>query len=152
MNPQYTLKQKMIAVGIFFAIIAFIAIIWTVAEDISNNEEEEDTSVPTEKEIVEFVYYYKGKDNQGKNIGQTLAVVANVAYPNEDILKNPSTVIDWYAIEDFTKERGIYRVGFILETYRENLEYIWYVDTNTNKIFPGNDGAKSVLDIVDSFD
>lgn len=79
-------------------------------------------------------------------------MMIHAAYPNENILDNPSSVFDWYAFEDLTKKDGVYKVGFIFKTYKEDVEYIWYVDTNTNTISAGSVIGKEILGILDTFD
>ena len=106
----------------------------------------------TDRQVADLVKQYKGKDGKGDRLVDVLATLITIAYPNEQILDNPSSVVDWYAFPDLTKREGIYKVGFIFETYKEDTEYIWYVDTNTNRISAGNSGAKAILDTLDTFD
>ena len=106
----------------------------------------------TDRLVADLVKQYKGKDGKGDRLIDVLATLITIAYPNEQILDNPSSVVDWYAFPDLTKREGIYKVGFIFETYKENTEYVWYVDTNTNRISAGNSGAKAILDTLDAFD
>lgn len=108
--------------------------------------------VLTDRQVADIVKQYKGKDGKGDRLVDVLATLINVAYPNERILDNPSSVVDWYAFPDLTKREGIYKVGFIFQTYKEDTEYIWYVDTNTNRISAGDSGAKAILDSLDIFD
>jgi len=110
------------------------------------------TTLLTDRQVADLVKQYKGKDGKGDRLVDVLATLINVAYPNEQILDNPSSVVDWYAFPDLTKREGIYKVGFIFETYKEDTEYIWYVDTNTNRISAGNSDAKDILNILDTFD
>ncbi|MEO9309707.1 MAG: hypothetical protein ABI337_05370 [Nitrososphaera sp.] len=108
----------------------------------------------TEEQVIDLVKNYRGKDGKGDRLLHVLGTLIATAYPRQDILHNPSTVVDWYAFEDFSpKKQGIYIVHFVFETYREEVEYIWYVDTNNNnKIFAGNNRAQNILDILDNFD
>ncbi len=108
--------------------------------------------VLTDRQVADIVKQYKGKDGKGDRLVDVLATLINVAYPNENILDSPSTLVDWYAFPDLTKKQGVYKVGFIFQTYKEDTEYIWYVDTNTNRISAGNSDAKAILDLLYMFD
>jgi len=148
-----TSKEWVIVSGVIFVlfVLMIIAAVQVVNERDIDSEKERDASLQKEKEVTDMVKHYQGKDGKGDRLIDVLKIIINVAYPREDILKNPSTVVDWYAMEDFTKKDGVYRVVFFINTYREDTEFVWYVDTKTNKIFAGNEGAKSVLDAIDNF-
>jgi len=106
----------------------------------------------SDRAVADIVKQYKGKDGKGDRLVDVLATLINIAYPNENILDNPSSVVDWYAFEDHTKRDGIYKVSFIFETYKENTEFIWYVDIKTNNISAGTTNAKDILNTLDIFD
>ena len=142
-----------IGIGVIFLISIIGAIVWTVFDDKSDSPSSYDLEKEHEQQIIEIVQKYQGEDQKGQNTLEALSMMINIAYPNEDVLNNPSSNVGWYAFEDFTKKDGIYKVGFDFETYREKAEYIWYVDTNdNNKIFAGNNGAKSILSTLNAFD
>lgn len=152
------LKTGAIGIGVIFLISIVGALIWT-AYDMTDPEykqvyrEEQKEREQAEQHALETVQKYQGEDQKGENTLEALSLMIDIAYSNEDIINNPSTNVGWYVFEDPTKKEGIYKVGFDFETYREKVEYIWYVDTNdNNRIFAGNDGAKSILSVLNTFD
>jgi len=146
-----TLKIGGIAFGIIFLIAIIYSVISVALDDDSQPQEKFDFEIEQER-IVKLVQDYQGKDHTGETLVDALSIMISIAYPDESILDNPSTNVGWYAFEDYAKGDGIFQVGFEFETYREKAEYIWYVDTNNNnKISAGNQGAKSILNVVNSF-
>ena len=75
------------------------------------------------------------------------------AYPNENILGHHDTSIEISAV-DMQEKVGddIYRINFSFETYDDNRDYVWQVNIQTNEIFPINNGAKKMMDIVEFYD
>jgi len=141
------------SIVLFLGFIIFLIIYTSVTLDSTDNDEsEEESERLSDREVADLVKQYKGKDGRGDPLVDVLATMINVVYLHEDILDNPSTVIDWYAFEDLTKKDGVYKVGFIFKTYKEDVEYIWYVDTNTNTISAGSVIGKEILNILDTFD
>jgi len=108
----------------------------------------------TEEKVLNFVKNYKGQDNSGPTLFDTLDVLLNAAYPNEDIAKNPSTTGYFIASPDYSRELSdrYWKVEFKLQTYKDSVYWVWLVDTKTNTVYPGNGGAKEILVIMDSFD
>jgi hypothetical protein len=152
------LKMSAIGIGVIFLITIIVVVIWNVY-DMTNPEykrvykEEQKETEQAEQQAIEIVQKYQGEDQKGENTLEALSIMINIAYQNEDIFNNPSTIVEWYTFEDFTKKEGVYQVVFNFETYREKVEYIWYVDTNdNNKIFAGDNGAKSILSVLNTFD
>ncbi len=147
------LKIGAIGLGVVFLISIIGAIVWTVFDDDSDSPSSYDLEKEREQQVVELVQKYQGEDQKGENTVEALSIMINIAYSNEDIFNNPSSSIGWYAFEDYTKKEGVYQVVFNFETYRENIEYVWYVDTNdNNRIFAGDNGAKSILSVLNTFD
>ena len=123
--------------------------LFTGDPDETTEPDRESELIKKSGEIVEFVQNYSGKEGKGVTILESLTLLLIMTYPNEDILDNPTTETYWFAIET---EQGIYQTVFKIKTYSEDTELIWYVDTNSNSIFAGNQGARDILDIVETFD
>lgn len=129
-----------------------------LAESIRIQEEREKTEqekkLDTEEEVLEFIQNYKGKDNTGLTLDETLGTLMNVLYPGEDILSSPSTTGYYVASRDYDKEISdrYWKVEVKIQTYRETTYFEWIIDTETNLVYPGDELSKSVLDILDSFD
>lgn len=129
-----------------------------LAESIRIQEEikkaEQEKKLNTEEEVLKFIQNYKGKDNAGLTLDETLGTLMNAAYPGEDILSSPSTTGYYIASRDYEKEISdrYWKVEVKIQTYRETSYFEWIVDTETNSVHPGDEGGKSVLDILDSFD
>ena len=100
-----------------------------------------------------IVKSYKGPDNSGYNLYDTIIIQIENAYPNENIIGHSDTVIEISAV-DMQEKVGdaIYQVHFSFETYNDNRDYVWQVNIQTNEIFPINDGAKKMTNIVEFYD
>ena len=83
----------------------------------------------------------------------TIILQIENAYPNENILVHRDTIIEISAVNMEEKVgNGIYQVNFSFETYNDNREYVWHVNIQTNEIFPINDIAKKMMNIVEFYD
>ena len=109
---------------------------------------------PNEEKVENFVLNYRGQDNSGNTLIETIQVMLNVSYPNENILENPSTTVYYLALPDYNRELSdrYWKVEWKIQTYRETVSWVWLVDTDTNTIYAGNKLAKAILDILDAFD
>ena len=100
-----------------------------------------------------IVKSYKGPDNSGFNLYDTIITQIENSYPNENILGHRDTVIEISAIDVQEKAGdGVYQVNFSFVTYDDNRDYVWQVNIQTNEIFPINNGAKKMMNIVDFYD
>ena len=100
-----------------------------------------------------IVKSYQGHDNSGYNLYDTIITQIENAYPNENILGHRDTSIEISAA-DMQEKVGddIYQIHFSFETYDDNRDYVWQVNIQTNEIFPINNGAKKMMDIVEFYD
>ena len=100
-----------------------------------------------------IVKSYQGHDNSGYNLYDTIITQIENAYPNENILGHRDTSIEISAV-DMQEKVGddIYQIHFSFETYNDNRDYVWQVNIQTNEIFPINNGAKKMMDIVEFYD
>ena len=100
-----------------------------------------------------IVKSYKGPDNSGYNLYDTIIIQIENAYPNENILGHHDTSIEISAVDVQEKVGdGVYQIHFSFETYDDNRDYVWQVNIQTNEIFPINNGAKKMMDIVEFYD
>ena len=100
-----------------------------------------------------IVKSYQGPDNSGYNLYDTIIVQIENAYPNENILGHRDTVIEISAVDVQEKVGdGVYQVYFSFETYDDNRDYVWQVNIQTSEIFPINNDAKKMMDIVELYD
>ena len=122
----------------------------TAAQDVTSKE----TKLDTEDKVLDFIGKYKGKDNAGMTLEQTVVTIMNVAYPGEDILASPSTTGYYVATPDHSREISdrYLKVQFEVQTYRETAHFDWIVDTETNSVYAGNEEGKSILIVLDNFD
>ena len=100
-----------------------------------------------------IVKSYQGHDNSGYNLYDTIITQIENAYPNENILGHRDTSIEISAV-DMQEKVGddIYQIHFSFETYDDNRDYVWQVNIQTNEIFPINNGAKKMMNIVEFYD
>ena len=95
---------------------------------------------------------YKGADDEGSNLLDTIITNIENVYPNEKILQHRDTILEisvLYVQEQ--KDVGFYEVKFTIQTYDDVREYIWDVNIETEEIIPINDGARRMMNIVDFY-
>jgi len=96
---------------------------------------------------------YKGVDDEGFNLFDTIITQTETAYPNEKILKHNDTILEISAV-NIEEENGVvfYEVNFTFQTYDDVREYIWNVNIETEEIISINDGARKMMNIVNFYD
>ena len=96
---------------------------------------------------------YKGADDEGSNLFDTIITQTENAYPNEKILQHRDTVLE-ISVQDIQERKGVgfYKVNFTFQTYDDVRKYIWNVNIETEEIIPINDGARKMIDIVEYYD
>ena len=100
-----------------------------------------------------IVKSYKGVDDDGFNLFDTMITQIENAYPNEKILKHNDTMLT-VSVEEATRSAGsaFYEVNFTFKTYNAMENYIWNVNIETEEIIPISDGARKMMNIVDFYD
>ena len=96
---------------------------------------------------------YRGSDEGGFNLFDTIITQVENAYPAEKILKHNDTILE-ISVIDVQQQNGFgfYEVSFIFQTYDDVRKYIWNVNVETEEIIPINDGARKMLNIVEHYD
>jgi len=96
---------------------------------------------------------YKGSDDEGSNLFDTIITQTENAYPNEKILQHRDTMLE-ISVLDIREQKdvGFYEVKFTFQTYDDVREYIWNVNIETEEIISINDGARKMMNIVDFYD
>ena len=101
---------------------------------------------------------YKGSDNSGYNLFDTIITQIENAYPNEKILKHNDTILEITVLNSCHRDGisecddGLYHVQLSFETYDNDIDYVWGVDIETGEFGPDNPAAKKMMDIVDFYD
>ena len=100
-----------------------------------------------------IVKSYRGPDDSGYNLFETIIVQIENAYPSEKILKHNDTMLE-VSVLDIREQKGaaFYEVHFTFQTYNAMQKYIWNVNIETEEIIPLNDGAKKMMNIVEFYD
>ena len=100
-----------------------------------------------------IVKLYKGTDDDGFNLFDTMITQIENAYPNEKILNHNDTMLT-VSVEEATRSAGsaFYEVNFTFKTYNAVEDYIWNVNIETEEIIPISDGARKMMNIVDFYD
>jgi len=95
---------------------------------------------------------YRGSDDEGFNLFDTIITQIENAYYNEKILKHNDTILE-ISVQDIQEQKGVgfYEVNFTFQTYDDVREYIWNVNIETEEIIPINDGARKMTQIVDFY-
>ncbi len=100
-----------------------------------------------------IVKSYKGVDDDGFNLFDTVITQIENAYPSEKILKHHDTSIEISASDAYEEQgSGFYHVHFSFKTYDNDKDYFWYVNIQTDEIIPINDGARKMINIVNNYD
>jgi len=101
----------------------------------------------------EIIKSYKGADDEGSNLFDTIITQTENAYPNEKILQHRDTVLE-ISVQDIQEQKGVgfYEVNFTFQTYDDVRKYIWNVNIETEEIISINDGARKMMNIVDFYD
>jgi len=96
---------------------------------------------------------YKGADDDGFNLFDTMITQIENAYPNEKILKHNDTMLT-VSVEEAARSAGhaFYEVNFTFKTYNAMENYIWNVNIETEEIIAISDGARKMMNIVDFYD
>ena len=115
-----------------------------LAENFESNEQ---------KIAWDIIKLYKGADDNGSNLFDTIITQIENAYSNEKILKHNDTILE-ISVQDIQEQKdvGFYEVKFTFQTYDDVREYIWNVNIETEEIIPINDGARKMIDIVEYYD
>jgi len=96
---------------------------------------------------------YRGSDDEGSNLFDTIISQIENAYSNEKILKHKDTILE-ISVLDIQEQKGVgfYEVNFTFQTYIVAHEYIWNVNIETEEIIAINDGARKMINIVEYYD
>ena len=115
-----------------------------LAENFESNEQ---------KIAWDIIKLYKGADDNGSNLFDTIITQIENAYSNEKILKHNDTFLE-ISVQDIQEQKGVgfYEVNFTFQTYDDVRKYIWNVNIETEEIVPISDGARKMLNIVDNYD
>ena len=115
-----------------------------LAENFESNEQ---------KIAWDIIKLYKGADDNGSNLFDTIITQIENAYSNEKILKHNDTFLE-ISVQDIQEQKGVgfYEVNFTFQTYDDVREYIWNVNIETEEIISINDGARKMMNIVDFSD
>ena len=100
-----------------------------------------------------IVKSYRGPDDSGYNLFETIIVQIENAYPSEKILKHNDTMLE-VSVLDMREQKGaaFYEVHFTFQTYNAMQKYIWNVNIETEEIIPLSDGARKMMNIVEFYD
>jgi hypothetical protein len=100
-----------------------------------------------------IVKSYKGPDDSGYNLFDTIITQIQNAYPNEKILNHNDTMLEVFVLHmQEQNDNAFYEVHFTFQTYNAVQEYVWNVNIETEEITPLNDGARKMMNIVEFYD
>ena len=148
----------MIIVGLSFGLQMYDKTIYELEQQKEKAPSDLEKKLPANFDISEqkiawdIIKSYKGADDEGSNLFDTIITQIENAYPNEKILQHRDTLLKISVL--YTQEQndvGFYEVKFTFQTYDDVREYIWNVNIETEEIISINDGAKKMMNIVDSY-
>ena len=157
-EKESDLKKFLKKRSFLYLMCAVVFVVFFVPDMIAPNELEQKTTESLdndeEKYAWNIVKSYKGTDDKGSTLGEILLIQIENAYPNEKIFEHRDTIIEISAIPgpEFEIDDGIYQVTFSFKTYDNDRDYVWNVAIQTDEIFPINDGAKKMMNIVEFYD
>ena len=117
------------------------------------NIQTKEIDISEQKIAWNIIKSYKGADDEGSNLLDTITTQTENAYPNEKILKHNDTMLT-VSVEEAARSAGnaFYEVNFTFKTYNVMEKYIWNVNIETEEIIPISDGARKMMNIVDFYD
>ena len=138
----------MIIVGLSFGLQMYDKTIYDLEKKLPANFD-----IREQKIAWNIIKSYKGADDEGSNLFDTIITQTENAYPNEKILKHNDTILE-ISVQDIREQKGVgfYEVKFTFQTYDDVRGYIWYVNIETEEIIPINSGASEMMNIVDFSD
>jgi len=138
----------MIIVGLSFGLQMYDKTI-----DEMENIQTKEFDIREQKIAWNIIKSYKGADDEGSNLFDTIITQTENAYPNEKILQHRDTMLE-ISVLDIREQKdvGFYEVKFTFQTYDDVREYIWNVNIETEEIISINDGARKMMNIVDFYD
>ena len=148
----------MIIVGLSFGLQMYDKTIYELEQQKEKAPSDLEKKLPADFDIREqqiawnIIKSYKGADDEGSNLFDTIITNIENVYPNEKILQHRDTILEisvLYVQEQ--KDVGFYEVKFTIQTYDDVREYIWDVNIETEEIIPINDGARRMMNIVDFY-
>ena len=148
----------MVIVGLSFGLQMYDKTIYELVQQKEKAPSDLEKKLPADFDIREqqiawnIIKSYKGADDEGSNLFDTIITNIENVYPNEKILQHRDTILEisvLYVQEQ--KDVGFYEVKFTIQTYDDVREYIWDVNIETEEIIPINDGARKMMNIVDFY-
>ena len=145
-----------IAIGVSIPVMIIVGLSFGL--QMYDNDKEWSKTLPVNFDIHEqkiawnIIKSYKGADDEGSNLFDTIITQIENAYPNEKILQHRDTILEISVL--YIQEQndvGFYEVKFTFQTYDDVREYIWNVNIETEEIISINDGARKMMNIVDSY-
>lgn len=133
-------KEKVALGGaITIAVIVVLTVTWNVPED---------EQIKFDVESADMLKSYKGVDGEGESVIDILSSRILESYPQPELIAQSPAYVEWYAYADESKGEEIFKVGLILQTFKEDSEYVWYVNKKTKEITAGNEAGQELLDQV----
>ena len=149
----------MVIVGLSFGLQMYDKTIYELEQQKEKAPSDLEKKLPADFDIREqqiawnIIKSYKGADDEGSNLFDTIITQTENAYPNEKILQHRDTMLEISVLDiQEQKDVGFYEVKFTFQTYDDVREYIWNVNIETEEIIPINDGARKMIDIVEYYD
>ena len=148
----------MVIVGLSFGLQMYDKTIYELEQQKEKAPSDLEKKLPADFDIREqqiawnIIKSYKGADDEGSNLFDTIITNIENVYPNEKILQHRDTILEisvLYIQEQ--KDVEFYEVKFTFQTYDDVREYIWDVNIETEEIIPINDGARKMMNIVDFY-
>ncbi len=111
---------------------------------------------------LEFVWNYRGVDNTSDNtLLEIVGIMVNTWDPDGSKLDRPDSTINWLVLHnsDVWKKTGnsddlnnrYFDVQLKISTYNENTLFSWLVDMKEKKIYPNNELAEDVLQVLEDY-
>ena len=161
-KKESDLKKFLKKRSFLYLMCAVVFVVFFVPDMIAPSDLEnilvDNLTTDEQKTAWNIVKSYKGSDNSGYNLFDTIITQIENTYPNEKILKHNDTVLEIIVLNSCYRndipecDDGLYNVQLSFETYDDEIFFDWGVDIETGEFGPGNSAAKKMMDIVDFYD
>lgn len=102
------------------------------------------------RQAIKLVQDFRGTDESGSTVTETVVSVIQIAYGNEPIFDNLSTKFSWDGLRSFDTPGNAYDVYIDFKAYDGNLEFHFIVDMDSKTIWAGNELASNILKVVEA--
>ena len=161
-SKNLVMKRNVIGAGVGLIIVTVIIFAATNSnfQNEDNSTTKESNTIPIDAnykpketnylDAIKLVQNFKGTDESGSTVTETIVLIIRTAYGSERIFDNPSTKFTWDGLRSFTTPGNIYDVYVDFKAYDGSKEFHFIVDMDDKTIWAGDELTSVILDVVES--